>query len=255
MFGPFVSPLESTAFTRTRTSTLTGAALAALLIAAAPAAAQNAQGRPCAILCAPELKIEPTITIEHLAQRQRLEVDGVVERVSRERTFEVIFALEVPTEIPRIGLTLEAILIPFGDTDVHPFTGVPASAAGRRSIRDNGIEIESELNIQLFETDQTGGWVSSHFDIVDKFSPGETPRAGSVYTHKLNFEWDTAFHVFNRVQRARWLQNVEVELSLDYLATGLPKAGDVVGDERYVDKASPWSLSLVFVFPLAPLVP
>jgi hypothetical protein len=235
--------------------TLVFAAFAALAIAPRPAAAQDEPDPPCMILCAPELKIEPTFTIEHLAQRHRIEVDGAVERVSRERTFELIFALDIPTEIPRLGFTLEAILIPFGDTAVHPFTGVPASGAGRQSIRDNGIEIESELNIELFDTDQTAGWVSSHFDIVDKFSPGETPRDGSVYTHKLNFEWDTAFHVFNRMQRAPWLRNVEVELSLDYLATGLPKAGDVVGDERFLDRASPWSLSLVFVFPLAPLNP
>ncbi len=220
---------------------------------AAPVAAQTADERPCVVLCAPELKIEPTFTIEHLAQRHRVAADGKVERVGRERTFELIFALDVPTTIPRIGLTLEAILIPFGDTSVHPFTG--ARAAEGRSIRDNGVEIESELNIGLFDEEQTGGWVSSHFDIVDKFSPGETPRAGSVYTHKLNFEWDTAFHLFSRVPRAPWLRNVEVELSLDYLATGLPKAGDVVGGERYIDKASPWSLSFVFVFPLAPLNP
>ncbi|MBI3050083.1 MAG: hypothetical protein HYY76_17425 [Acidobacteria bacterium] len=220
-----------------------------------PLAAQTEEDRPCTILCAPELKIEPTFTIEHLARRPRLEADGAVERVPRETVFELIFALDVPTEIPRIGLTLEAIFVPFGDTAVHPFTGAPADAAGRHTIRDNGIEIESELNIELFDTDRTAGWVSSHFDIVDKFSPGETPRAASVYTHKLNFEWDTAFHVFNRVQKVAWLRNVEVELSLDYLATGLPKAGDVVGDERYLDKASPWSLSFVFVFPLAPLAP
>lgn len=234
--------------------TVTGAALATFVMAADPAAAQNGQDPPCAVLCVPELKIEPTITIEHLAQRPRLEVDGEVERVSREPTFELIFALDIPTEIPRIGVTLEAIFVPFGETTVHPFTGVAANGAGQ-SIRDNGVEIESELNIHLFDEDQTGGWVSSHFDIVDKFSPGETPRAASVYTHKLNFEWDTAFHVFNRVQRAPWLRNVEVELSLDYVATGLPKRGDVVGDERFLDKASPWSLSVVFVFPLAPLNP
>jgi hypothetical protein len=232
-----------------------GAVFAACAIVAAPAGAQDEPERPCVILCAPELKIEPTFTIEHLAQRHRVSTDGVVERVDRETVFEVIFAVDIPTEIPRIGVTLEAILIPFGETSVHPFTGAPVSATGRSSIRDNGVEIESELNIHLFDEEQTGGWVSSHFDIVDKFSPGETPRAGSVYTHKLNFEWDTAFHVFNRLQRAPWLRNVEVELSLDYLATGLPKAGDVVGDERFLDKASPWSLSFVFVFPLAPLNP
>ena len=232
-----------------------GVAAAASAIAAVPAAAQNGQDKPCMILCAPALKLEPTFTIEHLAQRPRLEVDGVVERVSRERTFELIFALDVPTQIPRIGLTLEAIILPFGDTDVHPFTGVPAGDVRGQSIRDNGIEIESELNVHVLDTDQTAGWVSSHVDIVDKFSPGETPRARSVYTHKLNFEWDTAFHVFNRLQRAPWLRHVEVELSLDYLATGLPEPGDVIGDERFLDKASPWSLSFVFVFPLAPLNP
>jgi len=42
---------------------------------------------------------------------------------------------------------------------------------------------------------------------------------------------------------------------LDYVATGLPEAGDVLGDERFVQKASPWSISFVIVLPLAPLVP
>ena len=253
--GNEATELLPSALPTNRTTTIVSVATAMLVVAASTAVAQQNQDRPCRILCAPELKIEPTLTIEHLAQRHRVEADGEVERVNRERTFELIFALDVPTQIPRIGLTLEAIFIPFGEAAVHPFTGAPASAAGGSTIRDNGVEIESELNIGLFDEEQTNGWVSSHFDIVDKFSPGETPRAASVYTHKLNFEWDTAFHVFSRVQRAPWLRNVEVELSLDYLATGLPKAGDVVGDERFLDKASPWSLSFVFVFPLAPLVP
>jgi hypothetical protein len=90
---------------------------------------------------------------------------------------------------------------------------------------------------------------------VDKFSPGDTPRAGSVYTHKLNFEWDTAFHLFNRLPEGHWLRNVELEVSLDYVATGLPKAGDRLGDERFLDRASPWSISFVTVMPFAPLAP
>jgi hypothetical protein len=215
-----------------------------------------AQGDPrCFFLCAPELKIEPTWTIEPLAARPRIESDGQVERAARETVFEIIFAVDIPTTIPRLGFTLEAIFVPFGGIDVHPFTGVPAGRAGRDEIRDNGVEIETELNIDLFDTDQTGGWVSSHFDIVDKFSPGETPRAGSVYTHKLNFEWDTAFHIFSRLRDGHWLRNVELEVSLDYVATGLPKAGDRIGGELFLDRESPWSLSIVTVIPLAPLVP
>jgi hypothetical protein len=235
---------------RARRSVVTIAALAQVSFAA-PAAAQ---GSRCYFLCTPDLKIEPTFTIENLASPPRVEVDGVVERAKRETVFELIFAVGIPTTLPRIGLTLEAIFIPSGRTSVHPFTGSTSEQTGGE-IRDNGIEIESELNIHLFEEEQTGGWVSSHVDVVDKFSPGETPRARSVYTHKLNFEWDTAFHVFNKLPEGNWLRNVEAELSLDYLATGLPKAGDIVAGERFIDDASPWSLSFVFVIPLAPLKP
>ncbi|MDE0081453.1 MAG: hypothetical protein OXT72_02250 [Gammaproteobacteria bacterium] len=227
--------------------------LGAGLLPALPAAAQ--EERACVLLCTPDLKIEPTVTLENLGRRARIEVDGAVERTPRETVFEVIFAVGVPTEIPRIGFTFEAIVAPFGGTSRHPFTGADAADLGREEIRDNPVEIESELNLDLFGEEATGGWLSSHFDIVDKFSPGEVPGAGSTYTHKLNFEWDTALHPFSRLPEGRWLRNFELEVSIDYLATGVPKAGDVVGGERYLDDASPWSVSFVSVFPLAPLDP
>jgi hypothetical protein len=218
------------------------------------------QAERCRILCAPALKIEPTLTVENLFRAPLVETieDGVVvesAREKRETVFELIFALDVATAVPRLSLTLEAIFKPFGSTDVNPFTGTSADAIGRSAIRDNGVEIEAELNIHLLTGEETGGWVSSHFDVVDQFSPAHQPAAGSVFTHKLDFEWDTAFHLFNRLPEGHWLRNVEAEVSLDYLATGLPKAGDVLGNERFVQRASPWSLSIVMVIPLAPLAP
>jgi hypothetical protein len=227
----------------------------ALLLLALPVPAAAQSGPRCVVLCSPELKIEPTWTVENLASRPRVVSEGKVARVSRDTIFELIFALDVPTTIPRIGVTLEAIFIPFGSTGIHPFTGVSAGDAGRADIRDNGLEVEAELNIDLFGAEQTGGWVSSHVDIVDQFSPGKAPGAGSVYTHKLDLEWDTAFHLFSWTPRGHWLRNVEAEVSLDYLATGLARAGDTIANERFVDKASPWSLSFVMVIPLAPLNP
>ena len=232
-----------------------GAAVSAAALWLAPTQAAAQPAPRCAFVCAPELKIEPTVTVENLFGRPRVDADGRVVRAAREHVFELIFALDIPTEIPRVGFTLEAIFVPFGGTSVNPFTGVAAAQLGRSDIRDNGIEIEAELNLELFSEDQTGGWVSSHFDIVDKFSPAETPRATSVYTHKLNFELDTAFHIFNWLPDGRWLRNVEAELSLDYVATGLPKAGDVLHGERFLDDASPWSLSFVWVLPLVPARP
>ena len=229
------------------------AAVAVGLLMPKVGAAQEAES--CAILCAPELKIEPTVTFDNLGDQARVEVGGVVEETERETVFELIFALDVPTEIPRVGITFEVGFAPFGTTSEHPFTGSTAADLGRDDIRDNVVEIEIELNLDLIDSDQTGGWLSSHFDIIDKLSPGERTDATSVYTHKLDLELDTALHLFNWLPEDRWLRNVEVELSIDYVATGLPKKGDLIGGELFLDDASPWSLSLVWVLPLAPLNP
>jgi hypothetical protein len=209
-------------------------------LAAAWGAPVSAQDGSCAVFCAPDLKFEPTVTFENVASRARVEEGGVTARQDGETIVELIFAVGVPTEIPRVGFTLEAIFAPFKRED---------------DFRDNPVEIEVELNLDLLDEEQTGGWVSSHFDIVDKFSPGELPGDGSVYTHKLDFELDTALHLFNFLPEGRWLRNLEAELSIDYLASGLPRAGDVIGSERFLDDASPWSASLVLVMPLAPLIP
>ncbi len=208
---------------------------------AAPQAGLYAQERDqCAFLCAPELKIEPTFTIENLFNPARVDTieDGVVVETVRQgpdRVFELVLAADVPTEIPRVGFTFETIFSPFRD--------------------DTEVELELELNLTWLEPEQTGGWVESHFDIIDKFSPAERPTDTSAYTHKLNFELDTAVLLFNWLPDDNWLRNVELEGSLDYVATGLPKAGDVIGDERFLDDASPWSFSVVVVLPLAPLSP
>ena len=220
----------------------------------------RARGDGCAFFCAPELKLEPTITFEPIFGRPTIEEleDGVVVargQPERESVFELILALGIPTTIPRLGFTVETIFIPFGETETNPFTGSTATSQGLPSIRDNEIEVELELNIGLVEPEQTGGWIESHFDIVDKISPAARPGDASVYAHKLNFELDTAVLVFNWLPEGNWLRHVEVEGSLDFVATGLPKAGDVIGTERYLDDDSPWSFSLVFVFPLAPLSP
>ena len=160
-----------------------------------------AQASTCKFLCEPTLLVEPTITWEK---------DATV--------FETIFALDLSTPIPRVGVTLEAITKPFSD--------------------ENEVELESELKLYWLQGDRTGGWLSSHFDIVDKFSPAKRTSDTRAYTHKLNLELDTAVALFSRLPENNWLHDVEIEGSLDYVATGVPK------------DASRWSFSLVFVFPV-----
>jgi hypothetical protein len=174
---------------------------AALFVLLVPGVPAFAQASPCRFLCEPTLLIEPTITFEK---------DGTL--------FETIFALDLSTPISRVGVTLEAITKPFND--------------------DNDVELESELKFYWLESEQTGGWLSSHFDLVDKFSGAERTTDTRAYTHKLNFELDTAVAVFNRLPENHWLRDVEIEGSVDYVATGLPKG------------AGRWSFSVVFVFPV-----
>ena len=208
--------------------------LVALMAAAfaKPAWAQSAP--PCRVLCDLEWKVEPTFTIDNLAGRHRVVTpDGDTERVDREFVFEAVFALDMSTRLSWLGVTAEAITAPFAD--------------------DNEVQLELEANVHWLDESKTRGWVSSHFDIVDKFSPEERPRSSRAYTHKLDFELDTALHVFNWLPEGRWLRGVEFETSLDYLATGLPRKGDIFPDgSRFLDDASPWSVSFVIVIPVAP---
>ena len=72
-----------------------------------PALGEAQEGGSCAFLCTPELKVEPTISFENLGDRARVEVDGVIEETQRESVFELLFAVDVPTVIPRVGLTFD----------------------------------------------------------------------------------------------------------------------------------------------------
>ena len=165
------------------------------------AGAMPASAQECRFLCEPTLLVEPTVTWEK---------DATI--------FETIVALDLSTPVPRVGVTFEAITKPFSD--------------------ENEVELESELKLYWLEGEQTGGWLSSHLDIVDKFSPAKRPTDTRAYTHKLNLELDTAVALFSRLPEGNWLRGVEIEGSLDYVASGLPP------------DASRWSFSLVFVLPI-----
>jgi hypothetical protein len=198
-----------------------------------PALGQAQDGGTCRFICEIEWKVEPTFTIENLGNRHRIvRPDGVTERVEREQVFETVLALDMKTKVPRLGFTAEAIASPFSE--------------------ENSVQLEFEANFYWLTENMSREWVTSHFDVVDQFSPAERPNSSRAYTHKLDFELDTAVHIFKRLPESRWLRGVELETSLDYLASGLPKKGDVVDGSLFLDDASHWSLSFLVIIPIAP---
>mgnify|MGYP001101279739 CR=1 FL=1 len=206
-----------------------------------------------------ELKFEPTYTIENFIKPPRIKSISQtgtpsVEQTGTEQVFEMIFSFGIETAIPRVGLTFETMWKPFTKTDENLFTGGTSTDLGTE-INDNYPEIESELNFSLFTFEQTRGWSDAHFDIVDKFSPAKRPYDKRNYTHKLNFELDIAFGIFQWIKKDCWLRDVELETSFDYIATGLPKKGDIFPEQgiEYLDNACPWAVSFLVVIPIAPL--
>jgi hypothetical protein len=214
-----------------------------------------AQGKDrCRVICAPTIEVAPTITIDnilfppHVAEPP----EAVPQRLAREVDLEIVVSADIPTRLPRLGSTVEMHWTPLSSTEVNPFTGRSAEELGASAVRDNHVELEFEINLALIQENLTGGWLAVHFDIVDNFSPAERPTDRSVYTHKLDFELDTSVSVFNWLPERNPLRNVDVEGSLDYTATGQPKAGDRVAGRAYFDDASRWSFSIAFVIPVAP---
>ena len=209
---------------------LVGVALA-LLWPARPIAQESPK---CRMLCAPEFSIEPTLSVSNLFRSPRVvRADGVSARDPRTTDFELVLSFGIPTALSWLEFGLEAIVAPFDDNSMP--------------------ELEFETVFTWLPSERTNGWLSSHFDVVDQFSPAERPSERRAYTHKLNLELDSSVSVFNWLPQGRYLRGVQLEGSLDYVATGLPRTGDVIGKTRYLDRASPWSFSLVFVVPVAPL--
>lgn len=211
------------------------APLLVLALAVLGAPQTNAQEpQTCRIVCAPDFKVEPTLTFTNLfGSPQIVGEDGMPAQERRETDFEIILSLGLPTRVSRLEFTVEAIFLPFD--------------------RESTPELEFETNFMWLPGQRTRGWVASHFDVVDKFSQAERPGDRRAYTHKFNLELDTTLAIFNWLPEGRWLRGVELEGSLDYVATGLPKAGDEVSRGRFLDNASPWSFSMVLVLPIAPL--
>jgi len=207
--------------------------IAACMLAMTSHAIAQEEPPVCRVLCAPELKVEPTITFTNLFGSPTVVAEnGTATQERRERDFEVILSIDLPTRLSWLGFSIEAIFLPFD--------------------RESTPELEFETNFTWLDAARTHGWVTSHIDVVDKFSPAERPADRRAYTHKLNIELDTSLAIFNWRQAGRWLKGVELEGSLDYVATGLAKAGDRLDGVRFLDDASPWSFSVVFVVPIAP---
>lgn len=233
-------------------------ALALGLTAGTPGAAVGQQD--CKMLfCSPSLTLSPSIVVTGVLERPRVrDVSGGSTRMLESSTqFAVLATLSIPMAIPRTSAFTQIVWTPFADRSPNPFTGYGAAGAEDAELNGNAPIYEFGLQLDLIPARQTGGWLRVDLEAADQFGPAAQPDDAGAYTHKLNLELDAVVSPLRWLARGNWFRNLELYATLDYVATGLPRAGDELprGGVMYLDDASPWALFAGITIPVAPIAP
>ena len=108
----------------------------------------------------------------------------------------------------------------------------------------------------MLRTEQTHGWADLAANVGDLFSQAAQPGDHSAYSHKLDLDLVAHAHAFAWTPAHAYLHRVSVYGILDYVATGLPHAGDEVPvGRRFLTDARPAALIVGVALPVTPATP
>ena len=222
------------------------------LVIPAPAAAQGT----CRSVCGPSVTLMPALNRSHLfgGPEVRSLADGTTHELPSSSNFEVIVGFGIRTAIPRTSLYGSVQWLPTADEKTNPYTLYTASELGQKSLRANGPTVSAGVAFALLTPAMTGKWFDLSANVGDLFSQAARPDAASSYSHKLDLELLAHFSPLAHASVGEWLSRVSLFGILDYVATGLPKAGDEVpkGERVYVTDARPATLIVGLALPLTP---
>ncbi len=232
-------------------------AIACAVVLVCPSAAR-AQGRHCAILCAPSVAGIPGVTISNVMNAPSVQPlsGGPAHNLKSKSNLQLGLAATAPTQWQRLALFAWVTWLPTATRPNNPFTQYTAAETGD-TIRASHVNLALGAKLHLLPSRSTGGVLGIDGDIYDSYTPAARPKDTSSYTHKLALQGDALVGIFNWTRPGNWLRNVPLYVSLTYAATGLPRSGDVVpaGVRRFTSDAHPFSLTTGLSLPLAPLIP
>jgi len=222
--------------------------------AATPIAAQ--QQKPCQVICAPALTLMPGMIRTHAlhAPRVRELSSGQVISLPGKSSFEMIAAFVAPTHFAWASLFASVQWLPNAKENANPYTLYTASDVGE-ALRANAPSVTMGASVALLSSQVTKGWLTLNGNVGDLFSQAAEPDDKSSYSHKLDLDLVGTLHIFNQLPKAEYLHHVGLYGILDFVATGLPKAGDEVpkGERVFLDDARSVSLIVGLSLPFAPL--
>lgn len=230
-----------------------------LAVTATPSivAAQQRQHH-CSSICTPSVSLNVAVLRSHIfgGPQVRTLATGRVSRIPSTSNLELQLFVAAPTVIPHVGLFFTTQWLPNAEARSNPFTEYSATALGG-TVRANMPSVTLGGDLQLVPKTSTGGALAVVLYAGDLFSQASRPHDRSAYTHKLDLGGYVTLYPFFALPKRSPLARTGLYLyaTLDYVATGLPKAGDEVpaGERVYVTGARPAALVAGAGFPIAPL--
>ena len=224
------------------------------VIATVPAVAQ--QQKQCKVICAPSVTLLPGMVRTHAfnAPRVREIPSNQVIRLAGKSSFEMIGSFVSPTHFSWVSLFASVQWLPNAKESANPYTLYTASDVGEQ-LRANAPSVNMGVTLPLLRPWMTSSWFTLNGNVSDLFSQAAEPDDKASYSHKLDLDLIGTLNIFNELPKAEYLHRVGVYGILDFVASGLPKAGDEVpkGERVFLDDARSVSLIVGLSLPFAPL--
>lgn len=233
------------------------AALSASALIACVAHSASAQAAPCTSICAPQLLFRPGMIRSHIFGGPTVTdlATGKVHTLASRTNLQLQFLVTAATLIPRTHVNLAVQWLPNARATTNPFTEYSSTDEGS-TIHANTPSVAMNVSVDALTPKETNGWLGVSGYVGDLFSTAARPGDNSDFTHKLDLGAVGSVNLFNWLPSSDWLHGaVSAYAIIDYVATGLPKAGDVVpkGARRFDTAARPAAFLAGLSIRLAPL--
>lgn len=234
------------------------ATLAAIPLAIAAVSIPARAQAPCHSICAPTLLLRAGAIRSHIFGGPTVTdlATGATHRIASRTNLQLQFLLTAATLLPRTHVNLAVQWLPNARATTNPFTEYSATDEGS-TIHANTPSVAMNVSVDALTPKETAGWLGVSGYAGDLFSTASQPGDNSDFTHKLDLGLAGSVNIFNWLPPADWVHDaVSAYAILDYVATGLPKPGDVVpkGVRRFDTAARPAALIAGIAVRLAPLV-
>ena len=231
--------------------------LVILVVTSLPLAAQ--QKKSCTVICTPTIALNVAANKSHVfgSPTVRNDVSGVVSKLPSKTNLQLQLFASAKTQLDRLYVFASTTWLPSAKTRSNPFTEYTASQVGD-DISANHVNLAMGGLVDIVPAVQAHGYFALQGYVADLLSPAARPTDASAYTRKLDLGGVALLYPFagTDTSSAEHKSGFYLYGNLDYVATGLPKAGDDVpqGERTFLTDAKP----TVFVFgvglPIAPLL-